>query len=114
MPAERSIASSCSASRPVCNRSGHTYPGHDRLADLLATDWSPDEVRIVGDAIYTLCATKYSDSKFNNDFFERKLHVAATTRNFNTMTRLVALSTALAVAEATLRAATEPRRPTHA
>ncbi len=51
-------------------------------------------MRIVGDAIYTLCATKYSDSKFNNGFFERKLHVAATTRNFNTMTKLVELSTA--------------------
>ncbi len=69
-------------------------PDPDRLADLLATDWSPDEVRIVGDVVFTLYATKYGDSKFNNNFFERKLHVAATTRNFNTMTRLVALSTA--------------------
>jgi uncharacterized protein YdeI (YjbR/CyaY-like superfamily) len=34
-------------------------------------------------------ATRYSDSKFNNNFFERKLKVAATTRNFNTMTKLL-------------------------
>jgi len=34
-------------------------------------------------------ATKLSDSKFTGNFFERKLKVAATTRNFNTMTRLL-------------------------
>lgn len=67
-------------------------PAPDRLADFLATDWSPDQVRIIGDAVYTRYATKHSDSKFNNGFFERKLYVAATTRNFNTMTKLVELS----------------------
>ncbi len=57
--------------------------------ELSRLDFSPDSVRVVKDAIYTLYATKYSDSKFNNNFFERKLKVAATTRNFNTMSRLV-------------------------
>lgn len=67
-------------------------PDPDRLTDFLATDWSPDEVRIIEDAVYTRYATKHSDSKFNNNFFERKLKVAVTTRNFNTMTKLVELS----------------------
>lgn len=31
------------------------------------------------------------DSRFNNNYFERKLKVTATTRNFNTMTKLVKL-----------------------
>lgn len=55
-------------------------------------DFSPDSVKVDDDALYTLYATKFSDSKFNNNFFERKLKVAATTRNFNTMARLVELS----------------------
>ena len=76
-------------------------PDPDRLADFLATDWSPDEVRIIDDTVYTRYATKHSDSRFNNNFFERKLKVAATTRNFNTMTKLVELS-----------AAGAPQRPT--
>lgn len=67
-------------------------PAPDRLADFRATDWSPDEVRIVEDVVYTRYATKQSDSKFTNNHFERRLGVAATTRNFNTMTRLVELS----------------------
>jgi uncharacterized protein (DUF1697 family) len=54
--------------------------------------FAPEEVKLVGSTIYTLYATKFSDSKFNNNFFERKLKVMATTRNFNTLSRLVELS----------------------
>lgn len=62
------------------------------VEELFRLDFSPDNVQLGPDALYTLYATKYSDSKFNNNFFERKLKVQATTRNFNTMSRLVELS----------------------
>lgn len=55
-------------------------------------NFAPDEVKVVENTIYTLYATQHSDSKFNNNFFERKLKVVATTRNFNTLSRLVELS----------------------
>lgn len=67
-------------------------PATHLAEDLSQIDFSPDSVKVVNDAIYTLYATKHSDSKFNNNFFERKLKVAATTRNFNTMSRCVELS----------------------
>lgn len=67
-------------------------PDSDLLKNLLSIDFSPDQVRFIDDTIYTLYQTKYSDSKFNNNFYERKLKTAATTRNFNTMTKLVELS----------------------
>jgi uncharacterized protein (DUF1697 family) len=69
-----------------------TGPDKKLLEDFLSTDFSPDEVRFVNKTIYTLYTTKHSDSKFNNNYFERKLRVTATTRNFNTMTKLVALT----------------------
>lgn len=69
-----------------------TEPEKKRLKAFLSTDFSPDQVRYVNNTIYTLYATKQSDSKFNNNFFERKLNVTATTRNFNTMLNLVALA----------------------
>ena len=56
-------------------------PDKKLLKELLTTDFSPDQVRCVHNTIYTLYATKHSDSKFNNNFFERKLKVTATTRN---------------------------------
>jgi uncharacterized protein (DUF1697 family) len=67
-------------------------PAASLLGEFLKLDFSPDDVRVVDDTIYTLYATKLSDSRFNNNFFERKLKVTATTRNFNTMSRLVELS----------------------
>ncbi len=67
-------------------------PAAPLAEELSGLDVSPDNVRVVNDVIYTLYATKYSDSKFNNNFFERKLKVSATTRNFNTVSRCVELS----------------------
>lgn len=68
-------------------------PDKKLLKELLSTNFSPDQVRYVNNTIYTLYATKHSDSKFNNNFFERKLKVKATTRNLNTMLNLVTLTT---------------------
>ena len=67
-------------------------PAAALAAGLRQIDFAPDEVQIVGDTLYTLYATKHSDSKFNNNFYERKLKIAATTRNFNTLSRLLELS----------------------
>lgn len=66
-----------------------TEPDKKLLKEFLSTDFSPDHVRYFKNTIYTLYATKHSDSKFNNNYFERKLKVTATTRNLNTMTKLI-------------------------
>jgi uncharacterized protein (DUF1697 family) len=69
-----------------------TFPDPQRLSDLLAMDCAPDLIRVTDAALYTLYATKHSDSRFTNNFYESRLKVKATTRNFNTMTRLLELS----------------------
>ena len=67
-------------------------PAAPLAAAMSAFDFAPEAVQLAGRTIYTCYATRYSDSKFNNNFFERRLKVAATTRNFNTLSRLVELS----------------------
>jgi uncharacterized protein (DUF1697 family) len=67
-------------------------PAQKLLDELLGIDFSPEEVKIIDDVIYTLYATKQSDSRFHNNFYESRLKVAITTRNFNTTARLVAMS----------------------
>ncbi|MDZ7267573.1 MAG: DUF1697 domain-containing protein [candidate division KSB1 bacterium] len=62
------------------------------VKEFLAPGYSPDQVKVIGDVVYVLCATKYRDSKANNSFIERKLRVAATTRIYNTISKLVELS----------------------
>ncbi len=67
-------------------------PAPALLESFRALDFSPDQVQVVDDMAYVQCATKYSDLKANNSFIERKLQLRATTRNFNTLSKLVALS----------------------
>jgi len=69
-------------------------PSKANLEKFLLTDVSADTVRIIDATLYTRYNTKHSDSKFNNNFFERQLKVTSTTRNFNTMSKLVELSSA--------------------
>jgi uncharacterized protein (DUF1697 family) len=68
-----------------------SIPDENTLNNFLSIDFYPDQVVVIGDVLYTLYTTKYSDSKFNNNFFENKLQARATTRNFNTMTKLAHL-----------------------
>jgi uncharacterized protein (DUF1697 family) len=47
-----------------------------------------DEFMVYGQEIYLFCRNGYGRTKFSNTFFERKLSVAATTRNWKTVTAL--------------------------
>lgn len=62
------------------------------LDAFLAPGYLPDRIEVIDDMAYILCATKYSDLKINNNFIERKLRIAATTRVHNTIAKLVSLS----------------------
>ena len=67
-------------------------PSRELREKFLLTDFSPDTVQLVDDTLYTLYNTKHSDSNFTNGFFEKQLKVTSTSRNFNTMSKLVELS----------------------
>jgi uncharacterized protein (DUF1697 family) len=51
-----------------------------------------DEFRVVRQEIYLHCPDGYGRSKLSNAYFERQLGLAATTRNWNTVTQLGALA----------------------
>lgn len=65
-----------------------SLPLKQKIDSFFAVDYSPDNVILNDKVIYTLYASRYSDSKINNNYFERKLKVVATTRNYNTMVKL--------------------------
>ena len=56
----------------------------ENQAKIKREDYLPDEFLIHGKAIYLYCPNGYSKSKLTNDFFEKKLRVNATTRNWKT------------------------------
>jgi uncharacterized protein (DUF1697 family) len=66
-------------------------PDKIKLMEFLKLDFSQDKVEIIGDVLYTKYKTKHSNSKFNNNFYERKLGIKATTRNFKTLKNVIHL-----------------------
>lgn len=60
---------------------------------LTEFDFGKDDFIIKGRAVYVYCHKKYSDTKLNNQFFEKKLNTPATTRNWKTILKINELVT---------------------
>ncbi len=60
----------------------------EALADFVYKD---DRFLIADQAVYAYCPGGYGTTKLSNNFFERKLKVTATTRNWKTVGKLVEL-----------------------
>jgi len=67
-------------------------PDAGGVEEIAGLDFAPDRVVITDEAAYVHCPNGYGRTKLNNNFLERKLKVAATTRNYNTMTKLIEMS----------------------
>ena len=57
-------------------------PVKERLAEITEISFPNDDFKIIGTTVYILLGKKYSDTKLTNSFFESKLKVAATSRNW--------------------------------
>lgn len=68
-------------------------PAKENLEKIKQYDYSPDQFELSGNNIFGFCSGKYSDSKYTNAFFESKLKVSATTRNWKTVIKLTELAT---------------------
>jgi uncharacterized protein (DUF1697 family) len=67
-------------------------PEPARVRRLDPTRSKPDEFRVAGKEVYLHCPHGYGRSKLTNAFFEKHLGVAATTRNWKTVTKLADLA----------------------
>ncbi len=66
-------------------------PAIEKVNNLQINEFLPEEFKITPSAIYLKCVEKYHQSKLSNNFFEKKLGVTATTRNWKTVNKLVEL-----------------------
>ncbi|SDN73260.1 Uncharacterized conserved protein, DUF1697 family [Paenibacillus sp. yr247] len=62
------------------------------IAKLESFQNDVDEFRVKGLTVYLLIRKNYGESKFNNNFLEKKLGVSATTRNWETVNKLIQLA----------------------
>jgi len=67
-------------------------PSRDLVDEASKKTYPNEEFVILQDCIYFFCVNGYGNAKFNLNFFERKLKVNATSRNYKTMVKLLALS----------------------
>ena len=63
-------------------------PAASAVRALADVDRSPDEFAVVGREVFVHCPNGYGTTKLNNTFFEKRLGVAATTRNWRTVQTL--------------------------
>jgi len=67
-------------------------PNRNLVSEIEERDYSPDEFVIDGKEIYLHCPTGFGKTKLTNNFFESKLKVTATTRNWKTVNTLIAMA----------------------
>ncbi|PKQ43679.1 DUF1697 domain-containing protein [Confluentibacter flavum] len=67
-------------------------PDTPLVKEVQQLTYENEEIIIKKDALYFYCSTGYGQSKFNMNTFERKLNVIGTSRNYNTMVKLLSLS----------------------
>ncbi|HTN46877.1 MAG TPA: DUF1697 domain-containing protein [Flavipsychrobacter sp.] len=73
----------------------YAIPETAKMELLKKIDLTPDQYSISDKAIYMCYDTSYGTSKMNNNFFETKLKLTATTRNWKTTIKLKELAEAL-------------------
>lgn len=72
----------------------YSPPSADLLAKLAVPAGCSDEFTVLGEEIHLHCPGGYGVSKLSNTFFENKLKVTATTRNWKTVTTLTGMGRA--------------------
>ncbi|HLO79369.1 MAG TPA: DUF1697 domain-containing protein [Chitinophagaceae bacterium] len=67
-------------------------PGKPAIANIDPSQYHPDEFSWKGRSVYLYCPGGYGNTKLNNSFFEKKLKLTATTRNWKTVNELIRMA----------------------
>jgi uncharacterized protein (DUF1697 family) len=69
-----------------------SIPAQEQLNKFPQIENIADEFEISGDRVFIFCPNGYGNTKLNNNFFENKLKVICTTRNWKTVIKLAEMS----------------------
>ncbi len=67
-------------------------PAAECLEAIQHYHYAPDRFQILGREVFLYCPGGYGNTKLNNTFFENKLKVQATTRNWKTVNELIRMA----------------------
>ena len=74
-------------------------PSQSKIQMLREIDYPPEQFIFDNEVIYLYVPNSYGKAKLNNNFFEKKLKVIATTRNYKTVETLYTLSNEIPIKE---------------
>ena len=67
-------------------------PGNFNISEIESKKQDGEEFLLTDNSIYLYCPNGYGNTKLNNNFFEKKLQVKATTRNWRTTNELLKIA----------------------
>lgn len=67
-------------------------PQADKISEINGKIYEDEEFSITNGCIFLYCHEGYGKAKCDNNFFEKKLKIRATARNYNTVSKLLELS----------------------
>ncbi|MFV0540116.1 MAG: DUF1697 domain-containing protein [Aestuariibaculum sp.] len=69
----------------------YTIPDEASIIEISNISYPNEEIMVTKSCVYFYASAGYARTKFNNNFFENKLKVTATARNYKTMLKLLSL-----------------------
>ena len=69
----------------------HSAPDTSLIKETHLISYPNEEFHITSQCVYFYSTSGYGNAKCNNNFFERKLKIDATTRNYKTIVKLLSL-----------------------
>jgi uncharacterized protein (DUF1697 family) len=69
----------------------HEEPTSDQIKKVKDVDYPPDKFKIIGREIFIYCPNGFGRTKLYTNFFEKKMGVIGTARNWKTITTLLGL-----------------------
>lgn len=70
----------------------YDVPNENLINEVSKIKYENEEIVLTPNCVYFYSAIGYGKTKYNNNFFERKLKVTATARNYKTMVKLLDLA----------------------
>jgi uncharacterized protein (DUF1697 family) len=64
-------------------------PVETQIQKVINIDYPPDKFRIIGSEIFIYCPNGFGKTKFYTNFFEKKMNVTGTARNWKTITTML-------------------------
>ena len=70
----------------------HDKATESQIQKVIDIDYPPDKFKIVGSEIFTYCPNGFGKTKLYTNFFEKKMGVTGTARNWKTITTILDLA----------------------